>query len=482
MAKIRINPAGVMGSSAMAESAKRAVGTVSGGIGAVRWGIDSRVLSRYEIGTRLGNLQSAVSRLEGDIQKLCGTVNRGAALYVGTENSIVAMGREIINNLTAKKSGGGNVLLFGAGIAVGNADGKGGLFSVGGGHFGGGGGGGRFGGSSWEPDDGRIIGSGEGSGGGGGSSWGSDRAARKSPIDWKLERKGSVSAWSNGLDEEKDGWHLDLYKAGYSASVKPEVGVWKVEDYESEMKKNSTDKEAGFPEREISIAEIKAEAAIETNILQAELTGSGKFGEYNLDVKCGTAEAHGEISAGIYTYDVNGVTLAAPAIEAKVGASYSALSVSADGRLGLGEQNDTLGVYGEGSIDVQKVSVEAKAGLSLFSENGRIDPNVYLGLSSEELLFEAKGTVGLSVLGMDAGITGGVNFGVGAHAKAGFEDGKFMLDVGASLGVGVNLGFEVDVGGMVDTVCGTVEDAWSGVEKAWEGVENAWNGFVSWFD
>lgn len=459
MARIRINPAGVMGSSAMAESAKRVVGTVSAEIGTVRWGIDSRILDRYQIGTRLGKIQSTVSHLEGDIRKLCGTVNRGAALYVSTENSIVVMGREVINDVTVKKNCGGNAQLLGVGAAVSGSCGAGGLFSVGGGHFGGGGGGSRFPAGSGEPD-----------------------SAAGKPFDCKLEKKGSVSAWSNRLDKEKDGWHLDLLKAGYSASVKPELGVWEVEDYEPKIEKGSNSEEAGFPKKEISIAAVKTEAAIELNVFEAELTGSGKHGEYNLDVKCGTAEAHGEISAGIYTYDVNGVTLAAPAIEAKVGASYSALSVAADGKLGLGEGYDTLGVYGEGSIDVQKVSVEAKAGLSLFSKDGRIDPNVYLGLSGEELLFEAKGTVGLSVLGVDAGITGGVNFGVGAHAKAGFQDGKIMLDVGASLGVGVNLGFEVDVGGMVDTVCGTVEDAWNGVEKAWEGVENAWNGFVSWFD
>lgn len=51
MAGIKINPAGVMGSSSMAESAMRVVGTVSTGISTVKWGMDSRILSRYEIGT-----------------------------------------------------------------------------------------------------------------------------------------------------------------------------------------------------------------------------------------------------------------------------------------------------------------------------------------------------------------------------------------------------------------------------------------------
>ena len=69
MAGIKINPAGVMGSSSMAESAMRVVGTVSTGISTVKWGMDSRILSRYEIGTRLGNIQSTLLKLKGDIQK-----------------------------------------------------------------------------------------------------------------------------------------------------------------------------------------------------------------------------------------------------------------------------------------------------------------------------------------------------------------------------------------------------------------------------
>ena len=115
MAGIKINPAGVMGSSSMAESAVRVVGTVSTGISTVKWGMDSRILSRYEIGTRLGNIQSTLLKLKGDIQKLHSTVNNGAVLYAGTENRIVVMGREIINDVTVKKRGG-NALLFGFGV------------------------------------------------------------------------------------------------------------------------------------------------------------------------------------------------------------------------------------------------------------------------------------------------------------------------------------------------------------------------------
>lgn len=56
-------------------------------------------------------------------------------------------------------------------------------------------------------------------------------------------------------------------------------------------------------------------------------------------------------------------------------------------------------------------------------------------------------------MGTDLGVTGGVNIGIGAHAEAGLVDGKIKVDIGASIGIGVNVGFEVDPSGTIDAVC-----------------------------
>jgi hypothetical protein len=52
----------------------------------------------------------------------------------------------------------------------------------------------------------------------------------------------------------------------------------------------------------------------------------------------------------------------------------------------------------------------------------------------------------------------------GAHAEAGYTDGKLKVDVGAAIGVGVSIGFEVDVSGTVDAVTGWAESAWDKVK------------------
>lgn len=41
-------------------------------------------------------------------------------------------------------------------------------------------------------------------------------------------------------------------------------------------------------------------------------------------------------------------------------------------------------------------------------------------------------------------------------------------DIGASLGVGASLGFDVDVGGMADTVVDGASAAWDGISDGWD--------------
>lgn len=61
---------------------------------------------------------------------------------------------------------------------------------------------------------------------------------------------------------------------------------------------------------------------------------------------------------------------------------------------------------------------------------------------------------GVSVLGTDIGVSGAVKVGIGAHAEVGYyTDGKFKVDVGAALGVGVDIGFGY-ISGTVDAVAG----------------------------
>jgi len=95
-------------------------------------------------------------------------------------------------------------------------------------------------------------------------------------------------------------------------------------------------------------------------------------------------------------------------------------------------------------------------------------------VSAEAIAAEASGSLDLNVLGGEVGVKGSINFGVGAHAEIGYRDGVFKFDVGASLGLGVSIGFEADIGGAVNTVVDAAESALSGLA-------DAWNAFKSWW-
>lgn len=421
MAQIKINPAVVLGASVGVALAQKATGAAASGIASTRWSIDGRILGRHNIGNRLGNVQSTVEQIAADIQSLNRAVNRGANLYNATENRIISMGVAMCNMAPGGRGSAGSGV--GAVIAAGTV---------------------------LAEEDTESV-------------W-------KRFFDGTLEEKVTAEVRDKG-----NGLIWNIRTVGASASASAEYGKYEDEDdtrdktkkkkvnkvYNKKTGEELNPKNYKFPEKKGTIAEAKAEAKAEASILEMTYTTEQKYGTANVDAKFGTVEAHAEVAAGLYTYDVNGVMLTGPAVSAKIGASVSAISATAEGRMGLGEDHNMLGVYGKGDIDVLKAGAEAKAEVALFSKDGKIDPSVYAEAKAEALLVEAKGTAGLTVLGADVGVTGSVNVGVGAHAKVGMENGVVKVDVGASMGFGVSVGFEVDVGGFVDTVCGAAESAWT---------------------
>ena len=107
--------------------------------------------------------------------------------------------------------------------------------------------------------------------------------------------------------------------------------------------------------------------------------------------------------------------------------------------------------------------MEAKASgvIGLRDAEGKFNPTAHGKLSVEAIAAEASVKGGIKVAGADVGVKASVNVGIGAHAEAGYKDGVFSLDIGASVGIGGSVKLEVDVDGMVDAVCGKVQSAWS---------------------
>lgn len=211
-----------------------------------------------------------------------------------------------------------------------------------------------------------------------------------------------------------------------------------------------------------TIAEVKAEVSARASLFDYS-NDDFLGGEINAVV--GEAEAHASIAGGMYVYGKNGEKLFSPGVKAEVGVSVTGAKVDYSNQL-LGDENLGLNVDAE----VKVLSAEAKADgtIQFLGEGGKFDPQVSVGASAEAVLAEAEGSVGVNVLGGEVEVNGSVKFGIGAHADVGFKDGVVKCEVGASLGLGFDVGFEVDVGGMVNTVA-------DGAKSAWEGISNGWN-------
>ena len=125
--------------------------------------------------------------------------------------------------------------------------------------------------------------------------------------------------------------------------------------------------------------------------------------------------------------------------------------------------NDNLGAYVKSTQTVGEVSGKAEIKGGLFDKDGKFDPALYGGLSAEALGGEVTVSGGVKVAGTDVSATVGVNYGVGAHANVGYKDGKFSLDIGATLGVGVSAKIDIDISGTVNAVADKAKSFFSNI-------------------
>lgn len=261
----------------------------------------------------------------------------------------------------------------------------------------------------------------------------------------KQKEKGSLGYWENGK------WNkINSDDPNYEAKKK-------------ELDKGKTKK----------LASVNfAQKSVEVGLANVSGKLNGKYGSLEGDVKVGYAEAHGNAYVAGYTYDSDGHKQLTIGIGGEVGTSVTALSASGKALLG----NDYAGVFVKGKAEVLKGEVKAGTDLSLM-KNGKVDPNLYVGGSAEFVLAGAEGTIGRRVLGTDIGVTGGVKVGVGAHANVGYHDGKFVVDVGAAIGVGVDVKLDIDVSGTVKMV-GDIADKAVGTAKGAVNVAKETGAFI----
>ena len=177
--------------------------------------------------------------------------------------------------------------------------------------------------------------------------------------------------------------------------------------------------------------------------------------------KLGDAEAHASYSGGLFKTDKNGNLVLDPRFTAAAGASATLFTAAGAASIG----NDMLGAGVSGDITVGRVAAEIGASTGLFDKDGNFSPSAHVNASAEAILLDASAEGHATVLGVETKGKASINIGAGAHAKFDIGDGKISADIGASLGIGFSLEFEVDY----SKALGFVKGVSSGFSKAIKG-------------
>lgn len=209
--------------------------------------------------------------------------------------------------------------------------------------------------------------------------------------------------------------------------------------------------------------EAMAKSKIDPDIILASGSIGGTVSLFNkiAESNWGWGSASSETTFGKVEVNAQG-SIGIGNIQGSIGASTTAFTNTEIVKLG----NDNLGVYAKSTQTVGRLSAKAEGTASILDKDGNFDPSLYVGASAEAIAGEITGTVGAKIAGADVvAVKGSLNYGVGAHANIGYKDGKFSVDVGATLGVGGSIGLEIDVPGTVNAVKDHATAIWDGLTK-----------------
>lgn len=231
------------------------------------------------------------------------------------------------------------------------------------------------------------------------------------------------------------------------------------------LAKFGREKGFGFEFEELKKSDIKPFKVLDKtwkdtkSAFHAEATAGDEAGTHiGFDFDVLKREVSSELYAGLYYKDpVTGKKKLRAAAGGSVGFTMSALSASALAQLG----DSNFGGYVKGEASAGKVEAKADGVMGLRDADGKFNPTLHGKLSAEAIAAEASVKGGVKVLGADVGVKASVNVGVGAHAEAGFKDGVFSLELGASLGFGGSVKLDIDVGGTVEAISGAAKTVWN---------------------
>ncbi len=476
MGRTEINVGAVIGASSQINSAKSSVSSAKSSFSQTGSAVDSRIKDRSNIRGRINTVNNRMANIEKKIVNIRNTVESGANRYQSTDVSVEQMRRDInsASQLSAvaglskweryffatDKHSGDNLkdLPFGSsGAFVITKE----IFE-------------KI--KSKDPaelteKETTILNGLERSGFG--EDFFGKNQEKKFLVKTIIENGELRTIVSEDTDTTKLSGEADIFKLSDKTEKAKEKLEQKLKDndlyhedkdteyYDENGKKIKESDAPDFYERKATVAEISKEAKASVSAYN-DTYKNWLGGE--LEVTVAEAEAHAMIAGGLYVMGADGEKFFSPGVSAEIGASVTVLNAEYEAQI-VG--NEYLGVNADAELTVLQAEAKAETQINFFGtdEKGNVvfDPNASVGFSADAVLAEAEGSVGVNVLGGEVELKGSVKVGVGVNADIGYQDGVIKCEIGASLGLGFDVGFEVDVGGMVNTVADAASSAWEAV-------------------
>ncbi len=226
--------------------------------------------------------------------------------------------------------------------------------------------------------------------------------------------------------------------------------------------------------KSLELLTVKGKVSGEVNAWKIGGSADCGWASGSYSVKALNAKGEASFNAGLYTevVDENGnkKLVLNPQVSAEVGASVSVFEAEAQGKIG----NKYIGA--DAGVKAEVLSAEAKAKLKISRDEAT------LKASAEANLVKVGATAGLTIGGTKVGSVG-ANFkvGAGAHANISYKDGSIKCDIGASLGIGFDLKFELNVKGAVKAVAKTAVSAIGGVKTVAKAASGVVKHIFGWF-
>lgn len=192
----------------------------------------------------------------------------------------------------------------------------------------------------------------------------------------------------------------------------------------------------------ISLLTVADSASYTNSMFGHEVEISGNGATVSAAVDLNKIDASASYGAGAYINKDGTFSFGA---EAKVGASITAFEAGLSAQY---EVIDGVSVSSDVTVTAGKIGTSGEAKIGITDEGVA----AYGKVSMEAIAGEVSADVGVDIAGLKGNVSGSLNYGFGAHAEVGIQNGVVKFDVGASLGVGGSVSVELDVVGFAKNV------------------------------